>query len=85
MSLGDDGEVFQVKKSFQSKKIRRQIDKEREERKKKGSPKIDITGDEKKGKNKIISTEEVTIKIKNPIVRHLSLIKIAKSKVLYSH
>lgn len=64
---GDDGEVFQVKKSFQSKKIRRQIDKEREERKKKGSPKIDITGDEKKGKNKIISTEEVTIKIKNPI------------------
>lgn len=65
---GDDGEVFQVKKSFQSKKIRRQMDKEKEERKKKGSPKVDSIGDEKKGKDKIISTEEVTIKIKNPIV-----------------
>lgn len=68
--LADDGEVFQVKKSLHSKKIRRQIDKEKEEKRKKGSPKVDFGNDEKtKDKNKIIATEEVTIKIKNPIVR----------------
>ncbi|XKL64712.1 hypothetical protein PGB90_004798 [Kerria lacca] len=66
----EDGEVFQVKKSLHSKKIRRQIDKEKEEKRKKGSPKVDFGNDEKtKDKNKIIATEEVTIKIKNPIVR----------------
>lgn len=66
--------MFKVKKSSHSKKIRRQIDREKEERKKKGSPKIDTTFDEKaKEKNQIIATEEVTIKIKNPIVSILSV------------
>lgn len=61
--------MFKVKKSSHSKKIRRQIDREKEERKKKGSPKIETTSDDKvKEKNQIIATEEVTIKIKNPIV-----------------
>lgn len=71
----DDGEVFKVKKSSHSKKIRRQIDREKEERKKKGSPKVDATSDDKiKEKNQIIATEEVTIKIKNPIVRIYSIV-----------
>lgn len=33
MSVGDDGEVFQVRKSSQSKKLMRQLDKERKRRK----------------------------------------------------
>ena len=60
-----------MKKSSQSKRLRRLNAKEKEERKKKGSPKTDIAVDDKdkpKGKEKIVSTEEVTIKIKNPIV-----------------
>lgn len=69
--LGDDGEVFQIKRSHQSKKIRKQIDKEREEKKRKDSPKTESSEDGKgtKRRDKIITTDDqVTIKIKNPIV-----------------
>lgn len=69
--VGDDGEVFQIKRSYQSKKIRKQIDKEKEEKRRKDSPKTETSEDGRSGKkkDKIITTDDqVTIKIKNPIV-----------------
>lgn len=63
--------MFQIKRSYQSKKIRKQIDKEKEEKKRKDSPKTESSDDAKgsKRKDKIITTDDqVTIKIKNPIV-----------------
>ena len=69
--VGDDGEIFQIKRSYQSKKIRKQIDKEKEEKRRKDSPKTEPLEDGKSGKkkDKIITTDDqVTIKIKNPIV-----------------
>ncbi|XP_065201950.1 PAX3- and PAX7-binding protein 1 [Planococcus citri] len=67
---GDDGEVFKIKRSYQSKKIRKQIDREKEEKRRKDSPKTETSEDGKAGRkrDKIITTDDqVTIKIKNPI------------------
>nr|XP_018903657.1 PREDICTED: PAX3- and PAX7-binding protein 1 [Bemisia tabaci] len=60
---GDDGEVFKVKKSAQSKKIKKQMTLEK---KKKKEPKPEIK--ETKPAEKVITVNDaVTIKIKNPI------------------
>ncbi|XP_022193893.2 PAX3- and PAX7-binding protein 1 [Nilaparvata lugens] len=61
---GDDGEIFQVKKSSHSKKIRKQLDKEK---KKKKDAKSDDSKDNKTNVKEILVDDEITIKIKNPI------------------
>lgn len=68
----DDGEVFKVKKSVQSRKFRKQVDKDREERKKKSLARHERSQISEKSTTelteKIITTDDqVTIKIKNPI------------------
>uniref|UniRef100_A0A1B6C9W1 GCF C-terminal domain-containing protein n=1 Tax=Clastoptera arizonana TaxID=38151 RepID=A0A1B6C9W1_9HEMI len=70
---GDDGEIFQVKKSSQSKKIRKLMDKER---KKKKDVKSDVneSSNTKENLSEITTIDEITIKIKNnlPINRVLN-------------
>lgn len=62
-------EVFQVKKSSQSRKFTRQAGKEKEEkeRRKKRDNENGVENSTKKNE-KIVTTNEVTLTIKNPIV-----------------
>ncbi|KAL1455902.1 hypothetical protein WDU94_000667 [Cyamophila willieti] len=66
-------EVFQVKKSSQSRKFRRQAGKEKEEkekdkeRRKKKDEENGVENYSNKKNEKIVTTNEVTLKIKNPI------------------
>lgn len=65
LNEADDGEIFQVKKSSQSKKLRKLLDKER---KKKKEPKSDDNSLKSLSGTKEISVDdEITIKIKNPL------------------
>ncbi|XP_054271583.1 PAX3- and PAX7-binding protein 1-like [Macrosteles quadrilineatus] len=70
----DDGEVFQVKKSSHSKKIKKYIEKEKDKKKKKEDKPEDSEGREKT--KEITFNNELTIKIKN----NLPLIPILNGK-----
>ncbi|XP_014239886.1 PAX3- and PAX7-binding protein 1 [Cimex lectularius] len=63
LNEGDDGEVFKVKKSAQSKKIKKQLDKERKRKKEKP----DINADPNSEKNLIPNAldDDIVIKLKN--------------------
>uniref|UniRef100_A0A8D8QFC5 PAX3- and PAX7-binding protein 1 n=1 Tax=Cacopsylla melanoneura TaxID=428564 RepID=A0A8D8QFC5_9HEMI len=69
----DEEEVFQVKKSSQSRKFRRQAGKEKEEkdkdkeRRKKKDEENGVENSSHRKNEKIVTTNEVTLKIKNPI------------------
>lgn len=66
--LADDGEVFQVKKSSHSKKIRKFFEKEKE-KKKKTDDKSDVDAQKTSKKTKEMTfNNEITIKIKNNLV-----------------
>ncbi|KAL1131746.1 hypothetical protein AAG570_011359 [Ranatra chinensis] len=60
---GDDGEIFQVKKSSQSKKIKKLLDRER---KKKKDSKLDLCSEGVQEKsNKVTTQDDIVIKLKN--------------------
>uniref|UniRef100_A0A023EZG3 Putative transcriptional regulator binding to the gc-rich sequence n=1 Tax=Triatoma infestans TaxID=30076 RepID=A0A023EZG3_TRIIF len=61
LNEGDDGEVFKVKKSAQSKKIKKLLDKERKKQKEKSNTTIDTT--EKTTQPQL--DEDIVIKLKN--------------------
>ncbi|CAL1673138.1 unnamed protein product [Lasius platythorax] len=71
LEQGDDGEVFIVKKSSRSKKLMKQLDHER--RKKKGEEKMQLDTEQanksiKQEKDLEIKTDDLVVKIKNPLI-----------------
>lgn len=65
--VGDDGEVFKVKKSAQSKKIKKLLDKERKKQKEK--PNTTLDSSEKTIQPQL--NEDIVIKLKNTFVSSL--------------
>lgn len=63
--IGDDGEVFKVKKSSQSKKIKKQLDKERKKKKEKTSSPPGSNNEKSKAPS---LDQDIVIKLKNTFV-----------------
>lgn len=74
---GDDGEVFQVKKSSHSKKIKKILEKEKK-KKKDDTQSVEIM-DINDTTKEITFSNELTIKIKNNLVSFAKLIIIMNS------